>query len=98
MKLWPHACAWWAFAAMAACASTQIVPMDHGTFLVSKRSAQAHYGPPLDAREDVYHEAGQYCARQGKGVETVSLDIVDSHLGRPGNASLQFKCVAGAVP
>ena len=75
------------------CASTGVVPMDKGTFMVSKRSAQAGFGPPVGAKADVYKEASAYCAKQGQVVETVEFTMTDSGFAKPGSVSLQFRCV-----
>lgn len=81
--------------AVAACSSTGVVPMDGGTYSIGKRSAQAGFGPPLGAKADVYREASEFCAKQGKALETVKLDMTNSGFARPGAVSLQFRCVAG---
>jgi len=78
---------------LAACSSTGVVPMDKGTYLVSKRSAQVGFGPPVGAQADVYQEANAFCDREGKQVETVSLELTDSGFARPAAAALQFRCV-----
>jgi hypothetical protein len=80
-------------ASLAACVSSGVIPMDHGTFMISKRSAQAGLGPPLGTKADVYKEASAYCANQSKVIETVNLDMTDSGFARPGSVSLQFRCV-----
>ena len=77
------------------CTSTGVVPMDSGTYLLSKRSAQVGFGPPIRAKADIYREASAFCAKQGKQVETVKLETTDSFLARPAAVSLQFRCVAG---
>src|SRR5438309_7057323 len=45
--------------ARAGCSSTGIVPMDRDTYMVSKRSAQVGFGPPLGVKADVYEEANR---------------------------------------
>ena len=75
------------------CASTGIVPMDKGTYMVAKRSAQIGFGPANGAKADIYREADEFCAKQNKKVETVKLDMTDSGPARPACASLQFRCV-----
>ena len=78
---------------LAGCSSTGIVPMDKDTYMVSKRSAQVGFGPPIGAKADIYQEANEFCAKQNKKVETVKLDTTNSGFGRPASASLQFRCV-----
>lgn len=80
------------------CSSTGIIPMDRDTYMVSKRSAQIGFGPPVGAKADVYKEANDFCASQDKKVETVNLETTDSGFGRPASASLQFRCISGDEP
>lgn len=77
---------------LVGCASTGVVPMDSGTYMIAKRSAQAGFGPPDGVKADVYREANAFCAKQQKTVETIKLDVTDSGFARPGNVSLQFRC------
>jgi len=67
--------------------------MDNGTYMVSKRSAQLGFGPPVGAKADVYREANEFCSEQGKKVKTIDFQGTDSGFARPASASLQFKCV-----
>ena len=83
--------------AAVGCTSTGIVPMDKGTYMVSKRSAQAGFGPPVGAKADVYQEANDFCRKQGKSVETVVFDMTNSGFARPGSVSLQFRCVSDST-
>lgn len=78
---------------LTACSSTGVVPMDKDTYLVSKRSAQIGLGPADGPKADIYVEANAHCAKQDKAVETIALDMANSGLGQPANASLQFRCV-----
>ncbi len=78
--------------ALAACSSTGVVPMDGNTYVVSKRSAQVGFGPADGAKADIYREANDFCAKQNKTVETVSLQMTDSGFAQPASASLQFRC------
>lgn len=66
--------------------------MDGDTYIVSKRSAQVGFGPPDGVKADIYKEANEFCAKQDKKVETVSLQTTDSGFSLPGNTSLQFRC------
>jgi hypothetical protein len=76
------------------CASTGVVPMDKDTYMISKRSAQVGFGPADGVKADVYCEANEFCAKQDKKVETVTLNTTDSGFARPGSVSLQFRCVS----
>lgn len=75
------------------CASTGIVPMDGDTYMISKRSAQVGFGPPVAAKAEIYKQANTFCAAKGQKVETVKYEGIDSGFGRPASASLQFRCV-----
>jgi len=78
---------------VSGCASTGIVPMDRDTYMVSKRAAQAGFGPPVAAKADIYRQANEFCAAKGQKVETINYEGTDSGFGRPASASLQFRCV-----
>ncbi len=78
---------------LSACSSTGVIPMDKGTYMVSKRSAQVGFGPAIGAKADIYEEANDFCAKQNKVTETVNLEMTDSGFARPASASLQFRCV-----
>lgn len=79
--------------ALTACTSTGIVPIDRDMYILSKRSAQVGFGPADGAKADIYREAYDFCAKQNKKVETVSLQMTDSGFAKPASASLQFRCV-----
>lgn len=79
--------------AISSCSSTGVIPMDGDTYMIAKRSAQAGFGPPTGTKADVYKEANEYCASQKRKVETVDLQMTNSGFGRPGNVSLEFRCV-----
>jgi hypothetical protein len=77
---------------IAGCASTGVVPMDAGTYMIAKRSAQAGFGPPDGVKADVYKEANEFCSKENKLVETIDLQVTNTGFGRPGNVSLTFRC------
>ena len=77
---------------MASCSSTGVVPLDGGTYMIAKRSAQVGFGPPDGVKADVYREANEFCAKKNKEVETVNLEVTNSGFARPGNVSLTFRC------
>ena len=41
---------------LVGCSSTGVVPMDSGTYMIAKRSAQVGFGPPDGVKADVYSE------------------------------------------
>lgn len=75
------------------CTSTGVIPMDQGTYYVSKSSPQVSFGPPITQKADIYREANDFCTRQGKEVETVKLQEIDQVFGRHASASLTFRCI-----
>ncbi len=75
-----------------ACSSTGVVPMDKGTYMIGKRSAQIGFGPPSGVKTDVYKEANSFCAKKQKTVKTLNLKITNSGLAKPGHVLLEFKC------
>lgn len=84
-----------AFAAalvLGGCASTGVVPTDDGKYVIAKQSPQVGFGPPIAARAEVYQQANEFCAKDGKTVETINLVMTDSGLGRSAAVSLEFRC------
>lgn len=82
-------------AMLSGCASTGVVPADHGVYIISKQSAAGIFGTPEGVKADIYAEANEFCARMNKGVETVKVEAKNAvPFARQGSATLQFKCVA----
>jgi len=77
---------------IASCSSNGVIPMDAGTYMIAKRSAQLGFGPPDGVKADVYKEANEFCSKENKTVETVDLQVTNSGFARPGNVSLTFRC------
>lgn len=77
---------------LTACSSTGVVPLDSGSYMIAKRSAQVGFGPPDGVKADVYREANKFCAKQNKEVETINLEVTNSGFAKPGNVSLTFRC------
>jgi hypothetical protein len=82
--------------AVTACVSTGVIETNPGVYTIAKRSAQAGFGPPVATTAAIYREANQFCAKDGKKVETVALNEVNSGFAKPGSATLSFKCVDAA--
>lgn len=78
---------------LTACASTGIVPMNKGTFLIAKKEAQFGVGPPIGIKGEAYTEANAFCTAQGKQLETVDYQETGAHIGRMAAVSLEFRCV-----
>ena len=79
---------------LSACASTGVVPMDKGTHMISKKSPQVGFGPPVGIKGEVYTEANEYCAREGKAVETTKYEETNAGFARSAAVALEFKCVS----
>lgn len=79
--------------ALAGCASSGVIATGPDTYMISKRSAQAGFGPPVAAKAFVYEAANKHCASNGLAVETVNYQGHDSGFGRPAAAELEFRCV-----
>ena len=75
-----------------ACSSTGVVPMDKGTYMIEKRSAQVGFGPPSGVKADVYKEANEFCAQKQKKVKTLNLKVTNSGFAKPGHVLLEFQC------
>lgn len=80
-------------ALLSACSSTGIVPMDKGTYMISKKSPQVGFGPPVGIKGEVYAEANKHCAREGKAVETTKYEETNSGFARSAAVALEFKCI-----
>jgi len=76
---------------LTACASN-IVPMDHGTYMISKSSRGGIFSSSDGPKAYVYEKANEYCAKKSLQVETIKFE---THKDRPlaSNTELQFKCV-----
>ena len=61
---------------LVACSSTGVVPMDSGTYMIAKRSAQVGFGPPDGVKADVYREANDFCAKKQKNDGIIAEDIL----------------------
>jgi hypothetical protein len=87
-----------ALLAMTACQRPGVVPMDRDTFLVAESRVQFGSGLPVSAKAEVYDVANEFCAKRGKVLETVNLEITDAEWGRPASVTLVFRCVDPAKP
>jgi hypothetical protein len=79
------------------CSSTGIIPMDTGSYMISSRNIKPPYTEPSDEKAQVYLEANQFCASQGKSVETLKLNTVSAGFIRGASAELEFRCVPSAA-
>jgi hypothetical protein len=79
---------------LSACASTGVVPMDKGTYLIAKKSPRVGFGPPIGVKGEAYGEANEFCAKEGKTVETLKLEETNAGFARSAAVSLEFRCAA----
>lgn len=79
--------------AFTGCASTGVVPMDKGTYLISKKSPQVGFGPPIGIKGEVYTEANNFCSQEGRAVETLKYEETKAGLARSAAVALEFRCV-----
>ena len=79
---------------LVGCANTGVVPMDKGTYLISKKSPQVGFGPPIGIKGEAYTEANAQCAKEGQAVETIKLDETNAGFARSAAVSLQFRCIS----
>jgi hypothetical protein len=81
-------------AVLAGCASTGIVPMDSGVYMMSKKSAQVGFGPPVGIKGEAYAEANDFCARKGQTVQTTRYEETNAGFARSAAVALEFRCVS----
>lgn len=71
--------------------STGVVPMDHGTYIISKSTPGGSGG---QTKAEIYLEANKFCSDKNMDVETISAKSDDSRAFSHGsNAELQFRCI-----
>jgi len=79
---------------LAACASTGVMPVGDGVFMLSKQSAAGIFGTPAGVEADIYREANAYCAAQHQVIETVDVQTQNAvPFSHEGSATLRFRCV-----
>ncbi len=60
--------------------------------MVSATGTSPAFTGTEDAIRKAYKEATAFCSERGGEVETISLDKVEQRIGRPGRATLHFRC------
>lgn len=79
---------------LAACASTGVMPVGDGVFMISKQSAAGIFGTPAGVEADIYREANAYCAARHQVIETVDVQTQNAvPFYHEGSATLRFRCV-----
>jgi hypothetical protein len=61
-------------------------------FLVSKTSLQVGFGAPTAVYAEITQEAEVFCKNQNKEMDVVRADIQHPALGKPGSATVEFRC------
>lgn len=78
---------------LTGCASSGVIPLNADKLMISKNTAKFGGGISASATSEVHLEADEFCAKQGKKVEVLDLQLTPGRLGSLGNVTLQFKCV-----
>jgi len=78
---------------LTGCASSGVVPLSADKLMISKNTAKFGGGLSASAASEVHEEANDFCAKQGKKVETVDLQLTPGRAGSLGNVTLQFRCI-----
>ena len=78
---------------VVACSNTGIVPMDKGTYMISKKSPQIGFGPPIGIKGEAYTEANDFCAKESKAVETIKYEETNAGFARSAAVALEFRCI-----
>lgn len=83
-------------AILVGCASSGVIPIDRGAFLITKDlAAPGVTGTRVLA--DLYVEANAHCAKTSQVVETIDKSSVDPiPFVRAGSAKLEFRCISPA--
>lgn len=80
------------FIALSGCASSGILKSGGDKYLVSKTSMQVGFGAPTAVYAEISKEADDFCAKQGKSLDVVDTKIEHPAIGKPGSATLEFRC------
>jgi len=67
--------------------------MDKDTFMISKKSPQVGFGPPITIKAEAYSEANEFCAKDNKAVQTTKFEVTNAGLARSAAVALEFRCV-----
>ena len=79
---------------LSACASTGVIQSGSDRYMISKTSLQVGFGAPTAVHAEISQEAIEFCSKQNKKVEVVNTTINHPALGRPGSATVEFRCIA----
>jgi hypothetical protein len=78
----------------AGCASSGVVPIGDGVYLISKKSIGCGFASAESIKADLYKEANEFCAERKKEIHTVDVIANDGIPAvRCANAELHYTCV-----
>lgn len=77
---------------LTACSSSGVLQVNPGEYMVSATGTSPAFTGTEDAIRKAYEQANAFCSEKGGEVETISLDKVEQRIGRPGRATLHFRC------
>jgi len=76
------------------CASTGVVPVGDGVYMISKQSAAGIFGTPAGVEADIYRQANAFCAARHQVLQTVDVQTQNAvPFAHEGSATLHFRCV-----
>lgn len=79
---------------LSGCASTGVIPVSDGVYMISKQSAAGIFGTPAGVEADIYREANAYCAARNQVIETVDVQTQNAvPFYHEGSATLHFRCI-----
>lgn len=80
------------FISLTGCASSGILKSGGDKYLVSKTSMQVGFGAPTAVHAEISKEADDFCTKQGKSLDVVDTRIEHPAIGKPGSATVEFRC------
>jgi hypothetical protein len=79
---------------LSGCASTGVVPVGDGVYMISKQSAAGIFGTPAGVEADIYRQANAFCAARNQVLQTVDVQTQNAvPFAHEGSATLHFRCV-----
>lgn len=79
--------------AMAGCSSSDVQQVNSYMYQVASIRSNSDSTGMEEATRQVYSRAEAFCAKSERVVETDSLARFDQDMGRPGSATLRFRCI-----
>lgn len=78
---------------ISGCGSTGIVKLEDNKYMISEKNAKVGFVNAAEEKASVYQQANAFCAKQGKQVKTLDLELRNSGFGRSASATLEFSCI-----